>query len=725
MKVIFIVILIVFSTFCIGKNQTQTPTNSKKTQSSIPTQTVPEVKSPYSNWVKNETRYFTIYYPPSVANYEKFMAKIRFLLTGIDYTYESYAKVFGKEPQKLELYIYPSEDDLKLDYSTDLPWYIEGNKIFTFLDKDLNNLYPFTVESALIAYLTGKVNGLTLAFPSIADAYFRSIPRESVSFSDLLKLADSKDSMEIYRYWDNMGDLIIFLISKYGTQEVLKLLQIDEPSQEILKLPNVESEYQKFIDWFWNGGIFTGIGKIEEINLSLKLNEYERFYLANSSIRLHYLLDYYPVFFKSSLINVQKMNTNYLQNFFVVIPFEKRELYFFNYIGNFTIQPITTDEDFGLSVRARPITRNFTVLYSSYLMPIFPTNKLIMKGTIKVESKNQAVISDFPSADILIATGNFKKFTGYVNGTKVNFYYTPAIESPSKAFRDALEAVKFSKGYFIYPKEINIIYGKEIGTAWIFAGSTIVLSSESTLNANNFLWFLRYIFFEKIELKPKDSWALYSIWVPVCGAHSGKFSLEYAKEMYKTILKELPNTDHPLVDFYKYGPSPPDQRTLLYKAHLTTLFISSQAGEKAYREAFMEFSKKYLYKEADFDEFARILAEKSNNPNIPLMWHTWTIKKALPNITVENAQLIKNGNNYTLKLTIVDKNGFAFPFKVEGITWQGRRTETVKAFYTGKPIEIELVFPGQPKELVIYGAPMLDKNFNIEVDGVKISITVP
>jgi len=499
-KVIFIVILIVFSTFCIGKSQTQTSTETPQTQGLTSTQTTPKIENPYSNWVKNETKYFTIYYPPNVANYEKFMAKIRTLLIGIDYTYESYTRAFGKEPQKIELYIYPSENDLKLDYSTDLPWYIEGNKIFTFLDKESKELYPYNIESALIAYLTNNVNGLTFVFPAVSEAYSRSLPKNRIPFNELVKLTDSKSSEDIKEYWDNMVDLVTFLVLKYGANEVFKLLQSDKPSQEIFKLPNVKDEYQKFANWFWNGGIVEGVGRMKEVNINLELNERERVYSATSKIKIEYSTDYFPIFYKSPYLDVREMNTNYFQNFDVVIPFERRDEYELSYIGNFTIEPITTDESFEPMARAKYITPNLTILSHYYLSPLIPTTKLISSGKIEIKSNKQVIISEFPSSIPIAVAGNFKKFTGYVNGTKVNFYYTTSIDAPSNAFKDILEAIRVSKEYFPYPKEINIIYAREGGEIWTFSSNLMAISTKWRLSIRNFMCYVSYFFFRRIDI---------------------------------------------------------------------------------------------------------------------------------------------------------------------------------------------------------------------------------
>jgi hypothetical protein len=719
--------LVVFSTFCIGKNQTMT-----SSASITPTESPSEDEEAYSHWLKNETKYFTIYYPPDVANLETFMAKIRFLLTGIDYTYESYAKAFGKDPKKVELYIYSSEEELKLEYSTNLPWYIEKNRIFTFLDKNSQEIYPYNVESALISYLTGKVNGLTFAFPTISYAYFRTVPQKNVSLNELIKLIDSQDQNEVKEYWDNMKDLVTFLVSKYGVQEVFKLLQSDKPSQEILKLPNVEREYQKFVNWFWNGGIMTGIGRINKIDISLRLNENERFYSAESTLKIDYSIDYFPIFYKMPWLNVENMNVEYFQNFNTVIPFERKDSYSFKYIGNFSIQPMTTDKNFSRTYRTKVVDSNFTLLFNFWLTPFLPINKLIQNGEINVESQKPVIASEFPTKDILVITGNLKKLTGYVNETKVNFYYTPAIKTPARTFKDVLEAVKASKEYFVYPKEINIVYSAELGNLWLVLSSSnvLALNYHKSLSLYNILWRIYSIFYERIEVEPKDLWigGIDSIWASIPASYFKKFSeyLEYQKRMYETSLKEFPETDHPVIELYKYRYSGNviDIATTIYKAYLTTFLLYSQAGEQAYKETFREFSEKYLYREADFDEFARILAKKSNNPNILLIWQTWTTKKALPNITIENAQLIKRDGNYTLRFTLVDKNGFAFPFTIKGTTWQGKKTE-MKGFYTGNPLEVELTFPGEPKEIIIYGAPMLGKNFKIEINGTKIQITIP
>lgn len=717
LKTFFILFLLTFSTMCIGKETTP--------QSSTPVHTVAE-ENAYEGWLKNETKYFAIYYPPVKA--EGFNFNIRFLLVGIDYVYESYAKAFGKAPEKIELYIYPSEDDLKFDYSTDLPWYIEGNKIFTFIEKDAKSLDYYNVESALIAYLTGKVNGLTFVFPLLGELYFRGADYSGLSFDELLSLVDSRDVSKIKEQEGSMVDFVAFLVHKYGVNEVLRLLETDTPSKIIKSLPNAEEEYNEFIRWFWGGGILEGSSELEEMNLTVSVDEESAFFLANGSFKVKYTKEYYPVFFKMVYLDLKAMNTQYLQSFTFLLPYERKNVYELSYIGNFSVQPLTYDENINYFLSGMFMTPNLTLLFDYYLFPK-PAAQQLPKGGIKVVSKNTPITTTLPSQAVFLVTGRFKTFKGFVNGTEVEFYYTNDVESPATVFKQSLSAFNTALEWFELPSsKFRIVYTRGPIKEHIYRSRDLLIyKPKSGYHELYFLWGLYYSWLNSFKIKPKDAWVPNSLFSLLEGVELKRLE-DYRKSAlyrYKVNLRDFPEVGYPLIEGYRYFYSDKSwmKNSMVYKGFLTFYLLYTQAGEEAFKDALREFSREVIFKEADFDDFAELLAKKSGDEKVLLIWKTWTTKPALPNLTVQNVEIVKTNDNYTVKFTLVDKNGFAFPFKIGAIGWQGQRTE-VEGFYYGEPQKVEISLPGEPKEIVIYGAPFLSKNFDVEANGTKISVTV-
>ncbi|KPU63006.1 hypothetical protein EP1X_06515 [Thermococcus sp. EP1] len=721
LKVIFVIALLLFSSMCIGNKETLT------TKSSTPILETSE-KDLYSTWLRNETKYFTIYYPK--IEEEGFNFNIRYLLVGIDYVYESYSKAFGRTPEEVELYIYPSEAELKFDYSTELPWYIEGNKIFAFIEKDAKGFNYYSVESALIAYLTGKVNGLTFIFPFLGDFYFRGADElKEISFDELLSLVDSQDIDEVMDYKSNIINFVGFLVHEYGVKEVLKLLESDSPSEIIRELPNVKEEYERFVEWFWGGGIIKGLLEIKNINLTVVLEEEKAFLLANESVKVEYLQDYYPFFVKSVYLNIRGMSTQYLQSFSFLLPYEQRETYEIYYIGNYSIQPLTYDEDIHYALSGKFVTPNMTLLGNGHLFPQ-PVGQYLPQGKIEVKSQNIAFTTTLPSQDVFLATGKFKSFKGFVNGTSVEFYYTGCVETPSTVFKQALSAFRYIKEWFEVPtSQFKVVYTEEgVKEKIYWSRDLLVYRPWQGYHELYFVVGLYHSWFDSVKIKPRDIWVLRSL-SPLLEAIRLDKLEDYKKSavyLYKTNLRDFPESGYPLVESYKYFYSDRlwMKNSMVYKGFLTFYLLYTHTGEEAFKEALREFSEKTLFKEADFEDFVKLLAEKSGNNKVLLIWKTWTTKPALPNLTLENVEILKTDVNYTLKFTLVDTNGFAFPFEIMIIGWQGQRVE-VEGFYYGKPQEVEILLSGEPKEIIISGAPFLSKNFDIEVNGSKIYVTIP
>jgi hypothetical protein len=184
----FLVFLIVGSLGCINSpstptsnpNSSTTPSTSQNTTTTTP---ATSTGSPVpSSWLHNSTEYFEIYYPKEVLENPYLHEKLNILLLGADYTYESFAKLFHREPKMARMFLYTSEDSLRNRTGEDSLWFVNhtSNEVhivllnvssFCYAPELLPPIAELAAGEKLPDYLTVGLGALAFGIPEYASIY--------------------------------------------------------------------------------------------------------------------------------------------------------------------------------------------------------------------------------------------------------------------------------------------------------------------------------------------------------------------------------------------------------------------------------------------------------------------------------------------------------------------------------------------------------------------------
>ncbi|NJF25554.1 hypothetical protein [Thermococcus sp. Bubb.Bath] len=246
------IFMVVGSLGCI--NSPSASTNGHNSSTSQPTSTSSSISG---SWLHNSTKYFEIYYPKEVLENPYLHAKLNILILGADYTYESFSKLFHREPRRAKIFLYTSEDSLKNRTGEDSIWFVNytSNEIylallnvsrFCYAPELLPPIAELAAGKRLPDYLTVGLGTLAFGIPS-----YTALKPETLYHADLR--SDYNETL-----WGSAGMLVGYILLKYGGSELAELLKGDEAPKVTWK------EFEGYLN-----GNFSGITTVSQMSLEI------------------------------------------------------------------------------------------------------------------------------------------------------------------------------------------------------------------------------------------------------------------------------------------------------------------------------------------------------------------------------------------------------------------------------------------------------------------------
>lgn len=222
---------------------TNSPTSSTSSASAISSasQSTPPVNSSVpSSWLHNSTKYFEVYYPREVLENPVFHTKLNILLLGADYTYESFSKLFHREPERAKIFLYASKDSLKNRTGDNSIWFVNytSNEIYVSLINITRFYYapPELLPPPIAELAAGKrlPDYLTVGLGTLA---FDIPANTTVNPPETLYQVNLRNGYN-ESLWGSAGILVEYILQKYGGNELANLLT----GQRVLDISQSELE---------------------------------------------------------------------------------------------------------------------------------------------------------------------------------------------------------------------------------------------------------------------------------------------------------------------------------------------------------------------------------------------------------------------------------------------------------------------------------------------------
>ncbi|WP_367883857.1 hypothetical protein [Thermococcus peptonophilus] len=222
--VMLLIFLLIGSLGCITSPPsapTNSPTSSTSSASAISSasQSTPPVNSSVpSSWLHNSTKYFEVYYPREVLENPVFHTKLNILLLGADYTYESFSKLFHREPERAKIFLYASKDSLKNRTGDNSIWFVNytSNEIYVSLINITRFYYapPELLPPPIAELAAGKrlPDYLTVGLGTLA---FDIPANTTVNPPETLYQVNLRNGYN-ESLWGSAGILVEYILQKYG-----------------------------------------------------------------------------------------------------------------------------------------------------------------------------------------------------------------------------------------------------------------------------------------------------------------------------------------------------------------------------------------------------------------------------------------------------------------------------------------------------------------------------
>ncbi len=634
---LFLVLVLITATLgCISTPQ-QTATGTRSSATTTKENAGSFGTQVYKDWHHNSTKYFEIYYPKEVREDPVLQSKLNMLLLGADSAYEGYSKLFGTRPQKVKIYLYPSENALENITGKNVLWFVDYKRreIHIALINETGLYSILDVDAALLEYAAGRKlpDFIAVGFGALDAGRTPMSPQEKkeeyVSMDELKSLnlrggynaalfAEAKDLME-------------YIADEYGPLALVEVLKTG-------RIPKID--WMDFMKSATTPGGTAEIGVTTiAINISLERRKFDAVVDYSNITSQPYVFFQRTPRLNVEDIKVDNRRVGFIQGLSLVIPLKdfKNGSVEIKYTGDYsTMEKIAPQRGY---IEGQ-VTGDMAFLRMEFLRPMLKSLELFHVIEIRVKADRGVVIGPgeeiapgvlritFPhgfNGVIPVFVGDFKKME-LMNGY-LTIYYMGIDDETAKRYANLTEAIlsfgvrHFGKpGYrrvkVIYPKGINISsemfdvlaysynpvrykYGYSYEVAHWWVPGTVIFTSNVSQYWFNFA-FPAYFSLKYAEnVSEEDYIALRNYYISIYGKET-----DYG-------IRDLPLTEAWKVrctDINRY------YAIAAYRGALVLEKIEEFTGRKAFYKSLREFFEEYRFREGDLNKFVAILEKNSGKP---------------------------------------------------------------------------------------------------------------
>jgi len=638
-RVLLVLFLLTATLGCISVPHSTNPGSRGST--TIPTQTPKNTGATgaqvYRGWYHNSMKYFEIYYPKEVRDDPVLQSKLNMLLLGADRAYKDYTKLFGTEPRRAKIYLYPSQEALEnITGKKDL-WFVDYKKreIHIALIKETGVYSVFDADSALLEFAAGRKlpDVIAVGFGVMDAGAIPITPQEEVSEYVSIETLKSLNLRENYNATRDAeaGSLLEYIANEYGPRALVRVLKDG-------RIPKIdEGGFKKFIT---TGSGTVNIGEtILTLNISLEKRRLEGIVNYDNVTSQSYIFFRRMPRLNVGEVKVNNRSVDFIQGIELVIPMEdfKDGSIEIKYTGDYSkIKKIAPQRGY---IEGQ-IKGNIAFLRLGFLRPML--NSLERFHVIEVRAKTDrgTVIGPgeliapgvwritFPhsfTGVIPVFVGEFKKME-LMNGYLTVYYMGIDNETAERYANLTEKLLRFGIRRFGEPGygKVKVVYPEGI-----------TISSEM----------LNILAYSPDPVRYKYGYA-YEVahwWVPgtvIFEANMSQywfnagfpayFSLKYAQNVSEEDYKALKNyyvsiydraTDYgkedvPLTEVWKLWNTNIDlyYAVAAYKGALVLEKLEEYTGEEAFYKSLREFFERYKFRNGNLNEFVAILERNSGKP---------------------------------------------------------------------------------------------------------------
>ena len=653
-KVLTVLLLVTMVLGCIASPSPKTASQQEGT--AVSTQTMESSSQinalAYAGWYHNSTKYFEIYYPKEVRDDPILQSKLNMLLLGADSAYVSYSKLFGTEPERAKIYLYPSEKALENITGKKVLWFVDYKRreIHVALINETGVYSLLDVDSALLEYAAGRrlPDFIAVGFGAMDAGRTPASPQEKkeeyVSV-DKLKSLNLRGSYNATLFAE-ANDLMEYIADEYGPLALVEVLKTE-------RIPRINWEdFMKFAT--------TPVGRAEigvttiALNISLERRKFDAVVDYGNITSQSYIF-----FQRTPRLNVESFKVNnksvgFVQGLSLVIPLKdfKNGSVEMKYTGDYsTMEKIAPQRGY---IEGQ-ITGNIAFLRMEFLRPMLNSQEFFHVITVRVKTDRGTVVGPgkeiapgvwritFPHGFhgvIPLFVGNFKRME-LMNGN-LTVYYMGIDNETAKRYANLTEEILsfgikhfgnpgYGKVKVVYPRGINISsemfdvlaysydplhykYGYSYEVAHWWTPGTVIFATNISQ-----VWF-SFAFPAYFSLKYAEN--------------VSEYDYIALKDYYTTVYNRETDyriRDLPLTEAWKVWCTDINRYYAIsaYKGALVLEKLEEYTGKEAFYKSLREFFQEYRFRDGDLNGFVAILEKNSGKP-VKELFQNLTTSTGLP-----------------------------------------------------------------------------------------------
>lgn len=653
-----LVFILITATFgCISYLHSTTTVQQKDT--AIPVQTLENASlinvAVYKDWLHNSTQYFEIYYPKEVYENPVLQSKLNMLILGADSTYESYSKIFGTEPQKAKIYLYPSKEELENITEKNTLWFVDYQKreIHIALIEETGMYLSFEIVPALLEFAAGKTlpDALAVGFGVLNFKIPMSLQEKTTKYVSINQL-NSLNLRENYNetLYTEAGDLLRYIADTHGPQVLIKVLKEGN-------IPEIdEGKFREFLNA--EDRERSNIGKtFITLDISMQKKKFEGVVSYNNVTSQLYIY-----FRRVPRINIKEIkvngeNVDFIQSFALIIPMKdfKNGSIEIKYSGDYSkIEKIAPKRGY---IEGQ-IKEEIAFLRGTFLRPMLNSVELFKAIEVKAKTDKGTVIApgelissggtfiwriSFPrgfTGVIPIFAGEFKKME-LMNGYLTVYYMGIDDETAERYANLTAEILDFGVKYFGKPgyEKVKVVYPNEMSISSLML-DTLAYSHNPIRYKYGYTYEIAHWWVPGTVTFDTN---MSQFWFNL--AFPWYYSLKYAQNISQESYRELRNygiskyhkttnygeKDIPLVEVWKVWRTDINLYYAVgaYRGALVLEKLEEHTSREIFFQSLREFFEKYRFKEGDLNDFVAVLEKNSGKP-VKELFQNLTTSTGLP-----------------------------------------------------------------------------------------------